>query len=52
MAGDLADFVTSPFSEDEAEIAESAVMRAADAVETALSDRFEAAMNSFNRPPG
>jgi PTH1 family peptidyl-tRNA hydrolase len=51
MAGDLADFVTSPFNDDEVEAAKGAVERAADAVETALYDRFEAAMNTFNRPP-
>jgi PTH1 family peptidyl-tRNA hydrolase len=51
MADDLADFVTSPFDEDEIEFAEGAVGRAADAVETALSERFEAAMNAYNRPP-
>ena len=51
MTGDLADFVTSPFNDDEIEVAEEAVGRAADAVETALSDRFEVAMNTFNRPP-
>ena len=49
--GDLADYVLSPFSDDEAGAAEGAVERAADAVEVALSDRFEAAMNTFNRPP-
>jgi PTH1 family peptidyl-tRNA hydrolase len=51
MTGDLAEFVTSPFNDDEIEVAENAVGRAADAVETALSDRFEAAMNTVNRPP-
>jgi peptidyl-tRNA hydrolase len=43
--------VTSPFNDDEIEVAEEAVRRAADAVETALSDRFEVAMNTYNRPP-
>ena len=51
MTGDLADYVLSPFSDDEAVAAEGAVERAADAVEIALSDRFEAAMNVYNRPP-
>jgi PTH1 family peptidyl-tRNA hydrolase len=51
VTGDLAEFVTSPFSDDEIEVAEKAVGRAADAVEAVLSDRFEAAMNTFNRPP-
>ena len=52
MTGDLANFVTSPFNDDEIEAAEEAVGRAADAVETVLSVRFEVAMNTFNRPPG
>jgi len=51
MTGDLADYVTSPFDDSEIEAAEEAVGRAADAVEIALRDRFEAAMNRFNRPP-
>lgn len=51
MAGDLADFVTSPFYDDEIETAEDAVGRAADAVESALRGGFDAAMNVFNRPP-
>jgi PTH1 family peptidyl-tRNA hydrolase len=51
MTGDLADYVTSPFADDEADAAKGAVERAADAVETALCDRFESAMNTFNRAP-
>ena len=51
MSGDLADYVLSPFTGDEADAAKGAVERAADAVETALRDRFESAMNTYNRPP-
>jgi len=51
MAGDLANYVLSPFIGDEADSAKGAVERAADAVETALSHGLEAAMNTFNRPP-
>jgi PTH1 family peptidyl-tRNA hydrolase len=50
MTGDLADFVTSPFNQDEVEAADAAVMRAAGGVEMALRDGFGAAMNTFNRP--
>jgi peptidyl-tRNA hydrolase len=51
MAGDLADFVTSPFNDDEVESADASVVRAADAVEMALMVGFEKAMNTYNRPP-
>jgi PTH1 family peptidyl-tRNA hydrolase len=51
MTGDLADYVTSPFTDDEAESADAAVMRAADAVESVLGVGFDAAMNVHNRPP-
>jgi len=51
MAGDLADFVLSPFADDEADAAKVTVERAADAVQSVLSGEFEAAMNVFNRPP-
>jgi len=51
MTGDLAEYVTSPFSGDEFEAADAAVMRAADAAESVLNGGFEAAMNVFNRPP-
>ena len=51
MTGDLADYVLSPFPDDEVGAAEGAVKRAADAVETALRGGFEAAMNAYNRPP-
>jgi PTH1 family peptidyl-tRNA hydrolase len=52
LSGDLADYLLSPFSGAEAEAAEGAVTRAADAVESALRDGFEAAMNIYNRPVG
>jgi len=51
MAGDLADYVLSPFTDDEASAAKWAVERAADAVESALRDRFESAMSTYNRQP-
>jgi PTH1 family peptidyl-tRNA hydrolase len=51
MAGNLADYVLSPFSADQVTAAEDAVARAADAVEMALRIGFEAAMNVYNRPP-
>lgn len=52
LSGDLADYVLSPFSESEAEAADTAIARSADAVESALRDGFEAAMNIYNRPVG
>ncbi|MBD3849795.1 MAG: aminoacyl-tRNA hydrolase [Acidobacteria bacterium] len=51
MTGDLADYVLSSFTEEEADAAQAAVERAADAVESVLSGGFEAAMNVYNRPP-
>jgi len=51
MTGDLADYVLSPFTDDEADVAKGAVERAADAVESALRDRFESAMSTYNRQP-
>ena len=51
MIGDLADYVLSSFTEEEANAAQAAVERAADAVESVLSGGFEAAMNVYNRPP-
>ncbi len=48
---DLADYVTSPFSADEVDLAKSVISRAADAVEAALKKGVEAAMNVYNRPP-
>ena len=49
-AGNLADYVLSPFAADEVDAAEDAVARAADAVEAAVHNGFEAAMNVYNRP--
>ena len=51
MIGDLADYVLSSFTEEEADAAKAVVERAADAVESVLSGGFEAAMNVYNRPP-
>ena len=51
MTGDLADYVLSPFTDDEADAAKGAVERAAGAVESALRDRFESAMSTYNRQP-
>lgn len=50
-AVDLADFVLSPFAEDEREAAAEALRRAADAVEQTLREGLQAAMNRFNRAP-
>lgn len=49
---DLAAWVTAPFEAAELEIAEKAVSRAADAVETIIADGLDAAMNRFNRVEG
>ena len=51
MTGDLADFVLSPFADDEVDAAKAAVERAADAVEAVLCGGLERAMNTFNSPP-
>jgi PTH1 family peptidyl-tRNA hydrolase len=48
---DLADYVTSPYTAAEVAIADAAIERAADAVEMALREGFERAMNVYNRPP-
>jgi len=45
---DLADHVLSPFTADEREAAADSVIRAADAVETFVTEGIEAAMNRFN----
>ncbi|HSS51150.1 MAG TPA: aminoacyl-tRNA hydrolase [Thermoanaerobaculia bacterium] len=45
---DLADFVLSPFAEDEREETEAMIRRAADAVEVWLKEGAEAAMGKFN----
>ena len=51
MTGNLAEYVTSPFTREEADVAKTAVDRAADAVESTLGCGFTAAMNVYNRPP-
>jgi len=51
LSGDLADYVLSPFAAVEIRAAHAAVARAADAVEMALRDGFDAAMNVYNRLP-
>jgi len=51
MTGDLADYVLSPFIDDDAVTADGVVARAADAVEMALREGFESAMNVYNRQP-
>jgi PTH1 family peptidyl-tRNA hydrolase len=51
ILGDLADYVLSPFGDRERTTADAEVERAADAVEMALRDDFERAMNVYNRPP-
>jgi len=51
MTGDLADFVLSPFADDEADAAKLTVERAADAVESTLRRGLETTMNVYNRPP-
>ncbi len=51
QGADLAEYVLSPFSPDEKNRADAAVQRAADAVEAALRDGLERAMNTYNRPP-
>ena len=51
QGADLAEYVLSPISPDEKNRADAAVQRAADAVEVALRDGLERAMNTYNRPP-
>lgn len=48
---DLAQYVLAPFSPNERPRADAAVRRAADAVEAAIRDGLERAMNIYNRPP-
>jgi PTH1 family peptidyl-tRNA hydrolase len=45
----LAEYVTSPFDDDERPVAEQLVSRAADAVEASVRDGLEQAMARFNR---
>ena len=49
---DLAAWVTAPFDAAEREVVKDAVARAADAVEAAIDDGLDAAMNRFNRGGG
>ena len=49
IGGDLADYVLEAFDSDETELAEAMIERAADAVDAALRDGVERAMNVFNR---
>ncbi|MCX8072965.1 MAG: aminoacyl-tRNA hydrolase [Candidatus Binatia bacterium] len=46
--GDIVEFVLSPFSRAERPVIDEAIERAADAVETVLSQGVEVAMNRFN----
>ena len=48
---DLAEYVLSPFSQNERDGAEASVQRAADAIDVLLREGLEPAMNIFNRPP-
>ena len=49
IAGDLADYVLSPFDSGELALVESAIDRAADAVASVLRDGVERSMNIYNR---
>jgi PTH1 family peptidyl-tRNA hydrolase len=49
IGGDLADYVLESFEPDETDIAEAMIERAADAVEEALRNGVERAMNIYNR---
>ena len=51
IGGSLADYVTSPFEDDELARVDAAILRAADAVDAVLREGVEKAMNVFNRPP-
>jgi peptidyl-tRNA hydrolase, PTH1 family len=48
--GDLVDHVLTGFRPDERAVMDAAIQRAADAVECALTDGIETAMNRFNAP--
>ncbi|MBN1449323.1 MAG: aminoacyl-tRNA hydrolase [Bacteroidetes bacterium] len=50
-APDLAEYVLSPFQEDELPHATSMIERAADAVLAVMDSGFERAMNTYNTPP-
>jgi PTH1 family peptidyl-tRNA hydrolase len=49
VSDDLAAWVTSPFSVDELDAVERAVGRAADAIEAAITEGINTAMNRFNQ---
>ena len=51
MTVDLADYVLSSFTGEEADSARAAEGRAADAVEAVFRNGFERAMNTYNRSP-
>ena len=51
IGGNLADYVTSPFESEELVRVDATILRAADAVDAAVRDGVEKAMNIFNRPP-
>ncbi len=48
---ELADYVLASFRDDEAEVAEAMIARAADATECWLGEGVDAAMNKYNAPP-
>jgi PTH1 family peptidyl-tRNA hydrolase len=48
---DLADYVLTPFADDERQLVEKAIDRGADAVEAAVRLGIECAMNQYNRAP-
>jgi len=52
IAGDLADYVLTPFAPDERAAAEAMAQRAAEAIEVAVRDGIAAAMDRFNAPEG
>lgn len=51
LPGRMVNHVLGRFRPAERELIQEAIERAADSLETALRDGFEAAMNQFNRPP-
>ncbi len=50
-APDLAEYVLSPFEEDEIPLAETMTKRAAEAVRAVMDVGYQQAMNIFNTPP-
>ena len=51
VSADLADYVLSPFPEEEIPHADAMIDRAANAVLAVIDDGFEKAMNTYNTPP-